>query len=252
MKMIGLIIRRELSAYFTTPLGWSIVGLTLLISGILFGILGLNSQFDQQGVPQGDPYAMDMFLLQAFFFYTSIIMGASTVFITMRLFSDERASGTLNLLFASTLSDASLVLGKFFASLIFLGVIMVLSLFIPIWIAAKGDIPFGMIVSGYLGMLLFGGACLSLGIFFSSVTNQQIVAALSTAVVLVILNLFYFAKSIAPEPYDSILRFVSIWNEHFASFRTGEIKVVDLAYYLGVMIIGLTLTTKSVQSRRWK
>lgn len=171
--------------------------------------------------------------------------------ITMRLWAEEKKVGTVELLMTLPVSNSQAVLGKFLASFIFLVISLAMSLVIPIVVSILGNPDPGEIVGGYLGLLLLGAAFLSIGIFFSSLTENQIVAFIISVVAIFILLVV---------GDDFIVLTIPIWiarvfkvlglGVHFDSISRGVVDSRDIIYYLTVVGFFLYLNVKSIQARR--
>jgi ABC-2 type transport system permease protein len=171
--------------------------------------------------------------------------------ITMRTYSEEKRSGTIELLLTSPLSDVEIILGKFFGALgLYVAMLAVTLLYIGI-LFVYGNPEWRPIVAGYLGLLLMGGAFVSIGLLISSTTNNQIVAGVVTFVVFLLLWIVgWFADSAGPT-IGPITSYLSI-TEHFDDFSKGIIDSKHVVYYLSLITFGLFLTAKSVDTERWR
>jgi ABC-2 type transport system permease protein len=171
--------------------------------------------------------------------------------LTMRLFAEEKRSGTMELLLTYPLRDGEVLAGKFFASLALYASILVLTLFYPVTVAWFTRIEWGAVLTGYLGLLLLGAAFLSIGLFVSSTTENQIVAGFGTFGALLALWLLgWFADSAQGALRTTVQQAAII--EHMDGFAKGVIDTKDLVYYLSVTGFALFLTLRSLESKRWR
>jgi ABC-2 type transport system permease protein len=171
--------------------------------------------------------------------------------ITMRTYSEEKRSGTIELLLTSPLTDVEIILGKFFGALgLYIAMLSVTLPYMGI-LFYYGNPEWRPLVAAYLGLLLMGGAFVSLGLLISSTTNNQIVAGIVSFVVFLLLWIVgWFADSAGPT-IGPITSWLSI-TEHFDDFSKGIIDTKHVLYYLSLITFGLFLTAKSVDTERWR
>ncbi|MFN3974763.1 MAG: ABC transporter permease, partial [Dehalococcoidia bacterium] len=171
--------------------------------------------------------------------------------LTMRLFAEEQKLGTLELLLTAPVYDWEVVLGKFLASLVILVGTLSLTLYYVILLFWFGDPDIGPLASGYLGILLYGGAALAIGLFASSLTSNQIVAAILGSGILLLMTLADQAAQIVGGVASLVLEQISL-TAHFADFARGVIDTHNVVYYLLVIAFVLFLTERNLDSRRWR
>jgi ABC-2 type transport system permease protein len=184
MRAISIIYKHELGHYFRSPIGWIIAAAVLLIDGILFQTMALGGE------------KLSAEVLEGFFYYATAIPMFCGILLSFRLVSEERQNHSIVLLKTSPVRDVDIILGKFFAALTFLALIIIISIYMPLLIKVNGKITWSQIIVGYLGLFLYGSAVLAIGLFASSLTRQQIIAALLGVVILAICSLpvaIYFA-----------------------------------------------------------
>ena len=174
MSGIWLIARRDFSAFVNTLWGWVILSLALLIDGLLFNAFALTSTAR---------YSAE--ILTDFFLITGGVALFAAVAITMRLFAEERQTGTIVLLESSPLSEVQSVLGKYLSGLMFLGLFLALTSFLPAMVMVNGKVSAEAIGVGYLGLFLLGCAALAIGLFGSALAKSQVVAALAATAITV-------------------------------------------------------------------
>ena len=241
MKPIALIIRRELSAYLRSPLGWVVAAVVLLMDGLLFNSFALGS----------DTARKSSEILRQFFYFSSGTTMAASLFLSMRLIAEEHQNGTLTLLFTSPIRDYQIVIGKFLSALIFLAALTLLTGYMPALILVHGKITRGQIMAGYLGLLLLGSTSLSIGMLASALTKSQLVAIISGAAMLVGMIICWLLGSITDRPLSELFTWLSIWNKHFQPFMGGLINTQDVVYYVTMTYAFLFATTRVIESRRW-
>ena len=184
-----------------------------------------------------------------FFFFAAVAVIFALV--TMRTYSEEKRSGTIELLLTSPLTDLEIILGKFFGALgLYVAMLFVTMLYMAL-LFAYGNPEWRPVAAGYLGLLLMGGCFISAGLLISSVTKNQIVAGVITfAVFLMLWVINWIGESSGPTT-RAIVSYLSI-TEHFDDFARGIIDTKHVIYYLSFITFGLFLTAKSVDSERWR
>jgi ABC-2 type transport system permease protein len=171
--------------------------------------------------------------------------------LTMRLFSEEKKLGTIELLFTNPIRDIEIILGKYLACLMVYTIMLLLTFLYPILLEVVFSVEIGPLISGYLGLFLLGAACIACGIFLSSLTENQIVAAISTVGVLLFMWLIDWNEGIAGQKMITILHQISL-SEHFFNSIKGVIDIDDIVYYLSFTAFFLYLTVCSLESRNWR
>ena len=241
MQATSIIYRRELGAYLRSPVGWIVVAAALLFDGILFQSQALSGEMLSANV------------LQKYFWGTSGVVMFVAVILSFRLLAEERQTHTIVLLNTSPIRDTSIVLGKFFAALTFLALMLLLSVYMPLLIKVNGKVTGAQIFVGYLGCFLLGSAVLAIGLFASSLTRHQLAAALIAALLTgVMVVLFPLAKKL-DAPVKDVLQQLDLWWIHFqGGFMRGVINLKDVIYYLAVTYFFLYLAVKTLEAKRWQ
>jgi ABC-2 type transport system permease protein len=255
MNNILAIARKELRSYFASPIAFVVIGLFALLFGGFF-IAMLNFFVQQSGQAQMNPIGqqainINQMMLRPLFLNTSVIALFVLPLITMRTYSEEKRSGTIELLLTSPLTDFQIIMGKFLGALALYALMLLVTGVHMGLLFVYGNPEWKPILSGYLGLLLLGGAFMSIGLLISSLTKNQIVAGMITfATLLLLWILNWFADSASPA-MQKILTAASI-TEHFDDFAKGVIDTKHLVYYLSFITFGLFLTAKAVDSERWR
>ena len=252
MRNIAAIAQKELRSYFASPMAYIVIGFFLLPFGVFF-YLYLQS-FVQQGLQMaqfGGAMNINQQVIRYVLQNASVIILFIMPMITMRTYSEEKRSGTIELLLTSPVSDVEIILGKFFGALgLYTAMLLMTLLYIAI-LFVYGNPEWRPLVAAYLGLLLMGGAFLSIGLLISSTTNNQIVAGVVTFVVFLMLWIIgWFADSAGPT-IGPLTSYLSI-TEHFDDFAKGIIDTKHVVYYLSLITFGLFLTSKSVDTERWR
>jgi ABC-2 type transport system permease protein len=252
VRNIAAIAQKELRSYFSSPMAYIVIGFFLLPFGVFFylylqSFVRQSLQMNQFGGAMNINQQVIRYVLQN----ASVIILFIMPMITMRTYSEEKRSGTIELLLTSPLTDVEIVFGKFFGALgLYLAMLLTTLLYIGI-LFIYGNPEWRPLVAAYLGLLLMGGAFVSLGLFISSTTNNQIVAGVVTFVVFLLLWIIgWFADSAGPT-IGPITSYLSI-TEHFDDFAKGIIDTKHVIYYLSLITFGLFLTSKSVDTERWR
>jgi ABC-2 type transport system permease protein len=258
MSNVLAIAERELRAYFASPIAWMMIGLFALLAGVFYvttlayfvqASMQMDSFSAMGQAPQ--PLNINQQLIRPLFLNVSVVALFMLPMLTMRTYAEEKRSGTIELLLTSPLTDWQIIIGKYLGALTLYAVMLLVTVVHVGLLFFYGEPEWRTVVSGYLGMLLMGGAFLSLGLFISSTTKNQIVAAAMTfAALLLLWTVSWFADSASPTT-AAVLRHLSI-IEHFDDFAKGVIDTGHLVYYLSFIAFGLFLTAKSVDTERWR
>ena len=252
MRNIIAIADKELRSYFASPMAYIIIGFFALPFGVFFylyleAFLRQTMQMAQYGGNMNVNQQVIRLVLQN----ASVIILFIMPMITMRTYAEEKRSGTIELLLTSPVTDFQIIVGKFLGALgLYIAMLLVTLLYIAI-LFHYGHPEWRPLVAAYLGLLLMGGAFLSLGLFISSTTDNQIVAGIISFVVFLLLWIVgWFAESAGPT-VGPITSYLSI-TEHFEDFSKGIIDTKHVLYYVSLITFGLFLTAKSVDSERWR
>ena len=173
--------------------------------------------------------------------------------LTMRIWSEEKKSGTIESLLTLPIKDGELILAKFLSSLAFFVIVLVLTISIPISIAQIGNMDTGATIGGYIGAVFLGAAYLAIGLYISSITKNQIIAFILTLAITFILFIIStpFVLSAVPTFVAAIFRFMGL-GSHFSNLSKGIIDSRDILYYLSIIIFFIYLNARSLASRNWK
>jgi ABC-2 type transport system permease protein len=252
VRNVAAIAQRELRSYFASPMAYIVIGFFLLPFGVFF-YLYLQSFVKQslQMAQYGGAMNINQQVIRYVLQNASVIILFIMPMITMRTYSEEKRSGTIELLLTSPVSDLEIILGKFFGALGLYAAMLAVTLLYMGLLFVYGNPEWRPLVAGYLGLLLMGGAFVSIGLLISSTTQNQIVAGVVTFVVFLLLWIIgWFADSAGPT-IGPITSYLSI-TEHFDDFSKGIIDTKHVIYYLSLITFGLFLTSKSVDTERWR
>jgi ABC-2 type transport system permease protein len=244
---------KELRSYFASPIAYIVTGFWALVFGYFFYVmLYFFLQRSQQAMgmgPQSVNVNQDM--IRYVLSNASVVVLFVLPAITMRTYSEEKRSGTIELLLTSPLTDLQIILGKFLGTLALYGAMLLVTVLYIALLFWFGNPEVKPILAGYLGLLLLGGCFLSIGLFISSLTKNQIVAAVITFVTFLMLWVIDWMASDATGTTATVLRYLSITG-HFEDFSKGIIDTKHVIYYLSLITFGLFLTAKAVDTERWK
>ncbi len=171
--------------------------------------------------------------------------------LTMRLVAEEKKLGTWEFLLTAPLKDSEIIIGKFLGSLAVVAGMLVLTLYYPLLLIIFGDPDLGPIGTSYLGLILLGSACLSVGIFASTLSSNQIVSAVVAGGILSGLWFLGAVGSFAPGPVGDVISYFSL-STHFPDFIRGIVDTQAIVYYLSVTALFLYLATGSIETGRWR
>jgi ABC-2 type transport system permease protein len=237
MRTIWIITKRELGSFFDSLMAYIIIILFLGFSGFFTWISG------------SDIFMTGQASLQSFFTIAYWTLFFFIPAMTMRLIAEEKKTGTIEMLLTKAVTDRQVILGKYFATLILITIALFFTLPWVITISKLGNIDPGSIICGYIALVLMSAAYTSIGMFASSITNNQIVAFLSA---LFIGLFFHFIFAIIAGDmtgsFGKIINYLSV-NNHFESLSRGVVDSKDLVYFGLIIFMGLFLTEVSLSKR---
>ncbi|MFN3466811.1 MAG: ABC transporter permease [Candidatus Brocadiales bacterium] len=230
------IFKREMISYFYSPIAYIVIAVFLLSSGYFFArILALSQQ------------ATLMYSLAN----TQVILSILAPVITMRLMSEEVKSGTIEMLMTAPVTDFEVVFGKFLAALALYLVMLAPTLLYVVFLGWVGEPDMGPIISSYIGLALMGSMFVSIGLLMSALTKNQIVAGVMGIVALVILFYLGYAVSGTEGWHVPILQYIGTYD-HWEPFTKGLVDTKDVVYYLSITVLCLFITTRTVESSKWR
>ncbi|HUO06379.1 MAG TPA: ABC transporter permease subunit [Candidatus Binataceae bacterium] len=257
MKNALTIARKELAAYFVQPVAYVVLTVFLMLGGFFF--FPMLRAFDirlTMYTAMKDPDLLEHLnlndmVISPLLHNLAIVLVLLVPAITMRSYAEEKRTGTYELLLTAPIRTGEIVVGKFIAAATF-GVIMVaLAGIFPLILMIFGNPEIGVMLSGYLGLALLAVTFVAVGLFTSSLTQNQIVAAISCFGVLLLLFVISWPVQTGGVRLAGLLRYLSL-PEHFAQLVAGIIDTRDLVYFLSVVLTALFLTQRSVESARWR
>ncbi len=229
------IARREFRGYFNGPVAYIVLCLVMLAVGFFFW---------ETFFLFGKATAREMFR------WLSIVLYFAVPALTMGLLAEEKRTGTIELLITMPVTEAQVIVGKFLGVFGLFAVLLLLTLPYPISISSLGNLDWGPVVTGYIGLLLKGGALIAVGIAASAWTDNQIVAffiALAFSVSFFVVDKFL---PLMPANLASILEWLA-FDYHYESMMRGVLALRDVLYFLSIIVIGLGVAFRALESRRW-
>jgi ABC-2 type transport system permease protein len=229
--------------FFSLLYGWFYVAL-------LRYFVAQSMQLNQFG-GGGQSVNVNQMMIRPLLQNVTILMLFVLPMVTMRTYSEEKRSGTIELLLTSPLTDFQIIMGKFLGAMALYCVMLAVSVLHILALYLYGRPEWKPIVSAYLGLLLFGGCFVSVGLFISTLTKNQIVAFMVTFAAFLFLWVINWIGSFSGPTVDAVTKYLSI-VDHFDDFGKGVIDTTHVIYYLSFISFGLFLTAKSVDSERWR
>ena len=235
MRNTLTIATKEFISYLASPMAYIVIGIFLALTGFIFG----NSSTTYSETS-----------LSGFLEVGSLLLLLLTAVLSMRLLAEERKLGTIELLLTSPVRDSEIILGKFLGSLGIIVLMLVLTCYYPILLKVFGDPDIGPIATGYLGLFLLSCASLAIGIFASSLTSNQIVAAVVAGGILFGLWFLGSAATFLPRTLGDAIGYFSL-SYYFPDFARGIIDTRGVVHYLSITALFLFLAVRSLESSRW-
>jgi ABC-2 type transport system permease protein len=256
MNHIFAIAQKELKSYFASPIAYIVLGLFALLYGyfyvaILTYFVRQSMQMSQFGGQGPQALNVNQQLIRPLLQNVPILTLFMMPMVTMRTYAEEKRSGTIELLLTSPITDVQIVIGKFLGAMALYAVMLLVSMIHLAILFIYSRPEWKPLVTAYLGLLLLGGCFVSVGLFISSLTENQIVAGMATFAIFLLLWVITWIGNFSGPTMDALTRYLSI-IEHYDDFGKGVIDTTHLIYYVSFIIFGLFLTVKSVQSERWR
>lgn len=255
MRNSWVIAKRDLGSFFNSPVFYVVTTVFLIIySFIFFNILNF---FSFQSLQAGQLQAMGMNLnlnemvIEPSFHNMSVVLLLIIPIITMRSFADEKKMKTFRLLLSSPVHLREIIFGKFLACMIVVALMILISSYSMVFLFLLGEPELGPVITGYLGILLMAACYVSVGIFASSLTDNQIIAAVLTFGFSLFMWVIGWGAQAAGSTTGQVLQFLSI-VEHMERFLKGMVDTSDLTYYLSFILFSLFLCHRVLDSNRWR
>ncbi len=259
MRKTWAMFQKEIRHFFYSPIAYIVIALFAIITGVFFYLylssfvqaMIMDMIRSQQFRTAPQKFNVNLQLIRPYFWNLALISLFVLPLVTMRLYSEEKKNGTVELLYTSPLTTTHIVLGKFLAGLVFYIVMLVPTMLFMGLLFMFGNPELLPVISGYLGLILLGGAFIAGGLFISSLTENQIIAAIGGFGFALLLWVIGWAANFAGPSLANVLNYLSVIN-HFEDFAQGVIDSQHVAFYIIMMILGVYLTTRSVESIKWR
>lgn len=259
MKKTIAIFEKELKSFFYSPMAYVVIAVFTALTGVFFYLYLSNfvetafraEIMAQQYRQMPQKMNVNLMLIRPYFWNIALIALFTLPAITMRLFSEEKKQGTIELLYTAPISSLQIVLGKFFAGLTFFAVLLIPTILFQSLLFVYGEPELLPVISGYIGLLFLGSAFIAMGLFISTTTENQIIAAIGGFALSLFLWIVGWGASYAGPTLAPFLEYISIIN-HFEDFAQGVIDSSHVAYYVLFSFVGIYLSLKSIESIKWR
>jgi len=250
------IFKKEMRLYFTSPIAYVVLFIFLLVMGWFFSQIfyyfTLASMQSMMNPAMARELNVTDSVMRPLFGNIAVILLLSLMpLVTMRLFAEERQSGTLELLLTYPVRDGAVLIGKYLAALALYTILLLVTLLYPAILWKFAQVEWGALLSGYVGLLLMGGAFLAVGLFASCLTGNQIVAAVSTFGILLLFWVIGWGADTVGGTWGKVLQHLSA-SEHNENFARGVLDTKDIIYYLNLTALALFLALRALETHRWK
>lgn len=254
MKNIWTIYQKELRSYFVSPIAYLLLTMFAIIFGFFFWVAlksfvfyGMEMQMRGEMMPMN----INEQIIRPLLSNVSVIGLFFIPMITMRIFAEEKRTGTIELLITSPVTDTEIILGKWLAAVTLYVCMLLFTAINFAFLFRYGNPDWKPLAIGYLGLLLQAGCLLAIGTFISTLTKNQIIAGAATFGVCLMLWIFEWVSGFDTSTWAKVLSYLSV-TVHFDSFARGVLELKDAVYYLTLIIVGLFLTSRSMESLRWR
>jgi|SRR5215470_5811681 len=256
MRNVLAVAGKELRAYFHSPIAYLVMALFAVLCGFFFynyTAAFVVQTFRMMATGQMAPnVSINEYIIRPLFEgVLTVVLLLLIPLVTMRLFAEEKRSGTIELLLTSPLTDLQIILGKFLGALALYGVLMLLSFLYIGLLFLYGNPNAKPLLADVLGLFLFGGALLSLGMWISTLTKNQIIAGVVAFALFLLLYVFDWVNSYSSSDAGRVMSYMAL-TTHFDNFAKGVIDSSDVVYYLSVIVVGIFLTARSVEALKGK
>lgn len=254
MRNIWVVFTKEMKSYFSSPVAWVLLTLFALVFGFMFWIAlqyFVTAGMEMQMSGQSYPMSINEQIIRPLLGNISVLGLFFIPIITMRLFAEEKRTGTIELLATSPVRDVQIILGKWLAALVLYACLLGTTVIDFSFVFAYGHPDWKPLAVGYLGLLLQAGGLLALGTFISTLTRNQIIAGACTFALCLLLWVFAWVSGFNAAGWAAVLAYLSVVT-HDTSFSKGVIESRDAVYYLTVIFLGLFFTARSLESLRWR
>jgi len=245
MRNIWTIAKRELKAYFISPIAYVLIFMIMLTLSIFF-FIDIYYAVNTQGYIPDIKRTLELLVFPLFFLAIPAI--------TMRTMAEENRMGTIELLLTAPVRDWELVIGKWLGSVLFFMIIIAITLIYPLVLnpMISPGVDIGLLASGYLGIILLMFAMCAIGVFISTLFSNLIAALIVSLIVILVLWIVGVPGQLLTNSLGSFLSFLSFSDHYYNTFLTGILDLKDVVFYLTFTAMGLFFGTISVEVKRWK
>jgi len=254
VRNVWIIWQKELRSYFVSPIAYLLLAMFAVIFGFFFwNIVGYFVFTGMESQMRGEMFPMNVNeqVIRPLLSNVGVIGLFFIPMITMRLFSEEKRSGTIELLVTSPVRDGEIILGKWLAALSLYSVLLLLTALNFVFLFKYGNPDWKPLAIGYLGLLLQAGALLAIGMFISTLTKNQIIAGAATFGVCLLLWVLEWVSGYETATWAQVLSYISVVT-HIGSFSKGLLDSKDAVYYVSLTFLGIFFTARSLESLRWR
>jgi ABC-2 type transport system permease protein len=254
MRNIWIICRKELRSYFVSPVAYILLVMFAVIFGFFFwNSVGYFVNMAMEATLEGEQFPMNINeqVVRPLLANVNVIGLFFIPLITMRLFAEEKRSGTIELLTTSPVTDAQVILGKWLAAVILYGLMLLTTMLDMLFLFRYGNPDWKPLAIGYLGLLLQAGGLLALGTFISTLTRNQIIAGAVTFAVCLMLWVLGWVSQYENATWAQVLSYMCVIT-HYDSFAKGLLDTKDVIFDVTVIFVGLFFTARSMESMRWR
>jgi ABC-2 type transport system permease protein len=254
MKNIWVLYRKELKSYYSSWIAYLLMAFFAVIFGYFFyaaTAIFVSRSMQSMMMGQGMPMDMNEWVVRPLLMNVSVIGLFIIPMITMRLFAEEKRTGTIELLMTSPVRDYEMIVAKWLSALTLYASILAISAVNLTYLFVYGKPDWKPILVGYLGLLLQGGCLLAIGTFISTLTRNQIIAVGGTFAICLLLWVFDWVTAYDTSTWARVLSYISVVT-HFETFAKGVLDTKDVIFYVSMIFFGLFLTARSMESLRWR
>ena len=254
MKNIWIICQKEFRSYFVSPIAYLLLAMFAVVFGFFFwNVVGYFNNMGVESMVRGEMFPLNINeqVIRPLVSNVSVIGLFLVPLITMRLFAEEKRTGTIELLATSPVRDVEVIIGKWLASVLLYAGMLLLTALNFVWLFKYGHPDWKPLVVAYLGLFLQAGMLLAIGTFISTLTRNQIIAGAATFGVCLLLWVMEWVSGYESATWAKVLAYLSVLT-HFESFAKGLLSLKDAVFYVSAIFFGLFLTARSLESLRWR
>ena len=254
MRNVWIVCRKELRSYFVSPIAYILLAIFAIVFGFFFwNLVGIFVFEGIESQMRGGSFPMNINeqVIRPLISNIAVIGLFLIQIISMRLFAEEKRSGTIELLATSPIRDSEVILGKWLAAVILYGGMLLLTAINFVWLFRYGNPDWKPLAVAYLGLFLQAGLLLAIGIFISTLTRNQIIAGSVTFSVCLLLWVLEWVSEYDSTTVARVMAYLSV-PVHFESFAKGLLSLKDAVFFVTAIFFGLFLTARSLESLRWR